>query len=248
MVSALVTGATSGIGLASALALADAGWWVLATGMESAEGANVARQLEQKSGGAFIAGDLTDPEIPSALIKSVVDTTGSLDLLVNNAGIHFAAGLDRLDLDEYDNLLAINLRAPVLMAKLALEVMLAQGSGVIINIASEAGLVAVPGQVAYNISKAGLIMLTRSLTADYAARGIRAVSICPGTTRTPLVEKAIASAPDPEAHERMLAASRPAHRLGRPEEIAAAVVFAASDVASYLNGTEIVIDGGYTVV
>ena len=126
--------------------------------------------------------------------------------------------------------------------------MLAQGSGIIVNIASEAGLVAIPGQAAYNISKAGLIMLTRSITADYAARGIRAVSICPGTTRTALVDEAIASAPDPDAYEHALAFGRPAHRLGRPEEIAAAVVYAASDDASYLNGTELVIDGGYTVV
>lgn len=248
MASALVTGATSGIGRATALALGDAGWWVLAGGTNMAEGEKVASELEHRSGGSFIGGDLTDPETRRHLVQAMVDATGTVDLLVNNAGIHFRAGVEELDLERYDRLLEINLRVPVAMTKLALEVMLARGSGVIINIASEAGLVAVPGQVAYNISKAGLIMLTRSITADYASRGIRAVSICPGTTRTPLVDQAIASAPDPEAHERTLALSRPARRLGRPEEIAAAVVFAASDGASYLNGTELVIDGGYTVV
>lgn len=248
MASALVTGATSGIGRATAIALADAGWWVLATGRNEVEGEKVAAELERRSGGAFIGADLADPEAPRDLVGAVVDRTGTLDLLVNNAGIHFLTGVDGLDLEQFDRLMQINLRAPVVLAKLALKVMLAQGAGVIINVASEAGLVAVPGQVAYNMSKAGLVMLTRSITADYASRGIRAVSICPGTTRTPMVDEAIATASDPEAHERMLAFSRPAHRLGRPEEIAAAVVFAASDEASFLNGTELVIDGGYTVV
>lgn len=248
MGSALVTGANSGIGRATALALGDAGWWVLATGTDAVEGEKVAAELANRSGGAFISSDLTDPEVPQALVKAIVDATGTIDVLVNNAGIHFLAGLGELDLARYDLLMDINLRAPIALAQQALHVMLAQGSGVIINVASEAGLVAVPGQVAYNVSKAGLIMLTRSITADYASRGIRAVSICPGTTRTPLVAEAIASAPDPEAHERRLASSRPANRIGKPEEIAAAVVFSASDVASYMNGTELVIDGGYTVV
>jgi NAD(P)-dependent dehydrogenase (short-subunit alcohol dehydrogenase family) len=108
--------------------------------------------------------------------------------------------------------------------------------------------VAVPGQAAYNVTKAGLVMLTRSIAVDHAADGIRSVAICPGTTRTPLVERAIASAADPGAHERTLAETRPAGRLGTPEEIAAAIVFAASEQASFMTGTEIVVDGGYTAV
>jgi NAD(P)-dependent dehydrogenase (short-subunit alcohol dehydrogenase family) len=104
----------------------------------------------------------------------------------------------------------------------------------------------VPGQVLYNVSKAGLIMLTKSIAVDHAKDGIRAVTVCPGTTRTPLVEEAIASAPDPVEHERVLASSRPANRLGKPEEIASAIVYAASEEASFLSGTEIVVDGGYT--
>lgn len=144
--------------------------------------------------------------------------------------------------------MAVNLRSAVAVARAALPHMLQQGGGTVINVASEAGIVAVPQQVAYNVSKAAMVMLTRSIAADYAHRGIRAVSVCPGTTRTPLVEEAIASAADPAAHERMLAESRPARRLGTVEEIAAAIVFVASDQVGYLNGTEVVIDGGYTVV
>jgi NAD(P)-dependent dehydrogenase (short-subunit alcohol dehydrogenase family) len=118
--------------------------------------------------------------------------------------------------------------------------------GVVINVASEAGLVAVPGQVAYNVTKAGLIMLTRSIAVDHAADGIRAVSVCPGTTRTPLVDAAIAAAADPAAHERTLEQTRPLGRLGTVEEIAAAIVYAASPEAGFMTGSELVIDGGYT--
>ncbi|HET7727631.1 MAG TPA: SDR family oxidoreductase [Candidatus Limnocylindrales bacterium] len=243
-----MTGATSGIGRATALALSDAGWWVLAVGTSAERGADVEAELRSRTGGQFAQADITDAGVPEQLVERSIRETGRLDLLVNSAGIHFLAPLDELDLTRFDRLMAVNLRAAVALARAALRVMLDQGRGTIINVASEAGIVAVRGQPAYNISKAGLIMLSRSIAADYAARGIRAVSVCPGTTRTPLVDEAIASAPDPASHERMLAELRPARRLGRVEEIAAAIVFAASDAVAYLNGTELVVDGGYTVV
>jgi NAD(P)-dependent dehydrogenase (short-subunit alcohol dehydrogenase family) len=140
----------------------------------------------------------------------------------------------------------VNVDAAVRLAREALGVMIPAGGGVIVNISSEAGLYAIPNQVAYNVSKAALVMLTRAIAVDHASEGIRSVSICPGTTLTPLVERAIASADDPEAHERELASSRPMRRLGRPEEVAAAVVFAASESASFITGTELIVDGGFT--
>lgn len=248
MSTALVTGATSGIGRAAALALADEGWWVLASGLDQERGEHVEKELEARAGGAFHPGDITETSMPERLVQRALEAEGRIDLLVNCAGLHFLAALDELDMARFDRLMAVNVRAAVAMTAAALPHMLEQGSGIIVNVSSEAGIVAVPGQVAYNVSKAALIMLTRSIAADYAHRGIRAVSVCPGTTRTPLVEEAIASAPDPVAHEKTLAEGRPAHRLGRTEEIAAAIVFAASDRVGFLNGTEIVIDGGYTVV
>ncbi|GIU92966.1 MAG: putative oxidoreductase [Acidimicrobiia bacterium] len=248
MPSALVTGATSGIGKATALALGDAGWWVLASGLDPDRGREVEKELQARHGGAFLGGDLTDDRVPQLLVDRLLEETGRIDLVVNCAGIHFLAALDELELESFDRLMAVNLRAALAVARAALPHMLQQGGGTVINVASEAGIVAVPRQVAYNLSKAAMIMLSRCIAADYAHRGIRAVSVCPGTTRTPLVEEAIASAPDPQAHERMLAESRPARRLGAVEEIAAAIVFVASDRVGYLNGTEVVIDGGYTVV
>jgi NAD(P)-dependent dehydrogenase (short-subunit alcohol dehydrogenase family) len=248
MKTALVTGATSGIGRAAALALGDAGWWVLAGGRDPERGAEVAAELAKRAGGEFVAAELADDGAAERLVDRAVDATGRLDLVVYSAGTHFLAVVEDTDAGEYDRLMAVNLRGAVLLARAAVPAMRASGGGVIVNISSEAGLVAVPGQVAYNISKAGLLMLTRSIAVDHAGDGIRAVSVCPGTTRTPLVERAIQSAPDPEAHERWLASSRPAGRLGVPEEIAATIVFAASDQASFITGSEIVVDGGYTAV
>jgi NAD(P)-dependent dehydrogenase (short-subunit alcohol dehydrogenase family) len=248
MKTALVTGATSGIGRAAALALGDAGWWVLAGGRDPERGAEVAAELAERAGGEFVAAELADDGAAERLVDRAVDATGRLDLVVYSAGTHFLAVVEDTDAGEYDRLMAVNLRGAVLLARAAVPAMRASGGGVMVNVSSEAGLVAVPGQVAYNISKAGLLMLTRSIAVDHAGDGIRAVSVCPGTTRTPLVERAIQSAPDPEAHERWLASSRPAGRLGIPEEIAATIVFAASDQASFMTGSEIVVDGGYTAV
>lgn len=248
MPTAIVTGATSGIGKAAALRLGDASWWVLAGGLDVDRGAAVEKELEARAGGRFFGGDITQSEARQGMVEAALEATGRVDLLVNNAGIHFLADLVELDLKRLERLLDVNLTSAIALAKEVLPTMLSQGAGTIINVASEAGLVAVPGQVAYNVSKAGMIMLSRSIAADYAAHGIRAVSICPGTTRTPLVDEAIRSAEDPEAHERMLASSRPANRLGEPDEIAEAIALVASERISYLNGTEIAIDGGYTVV
>jgi NAD(P)-dependent dehydrogenase (short-subunit alcohol dehydrogenase family) len=243
--SAVVTGATSGIGRAAALALADAGWWVLATGRDEARGEALGAQLGDE--GEFVRGDLTDADTPETLVAHA-GRTAPLGLLVNCAGMHFLARLPDTDPERWDELMALNLRAAALMARAAIPAMRAAGGGVVINVSSEAGIAAVPEQVAYNVSKAALLMLTQSIAVDHADEGIRAVSICPGTTRTALVEEAIASAADPEAHEAWLASARPAKRLGKPEEIAAAIVFAAGEEASYMTGSHLVIDGGYTAV
>jgi len=240
----LVTGATSGIGRAAALALAQRGWWVAASGRDPGRGA--ALDAELGGDGAFVPADLTEDGAPDRLVADVVDRRGRLDALVNNAAAYDRATVAELPTEQLDAILAADLRAPILLARAAVRRMVAQGGGVVVNVGSEAGIVAVPGQVAYNVAKAGLHMLTRSIAVDHAGEGVRAVSVCPGTTRTPLVEAAIAAASDPEAHERALAENRPARRLGRVEEIAAAICFAASDEAAFMTGTELVIDGGYT--
>lgn len=244
MKTAIVTGATSGIGCAAAIALGRVGWSVMVTGRDESRGRAVVESLGD--GGDFLAIDLNEPGSPERLVDWTVERWGRLDLLVNNAGIHALGTVADISEDDYDRIMDVNLRAAVLLSSAAVRAMRSGGGGVIVNVSSEAGIVAVPRQVVYNVSKAGLIMLTKSIAVDHAKDGIRAVTVCPGTTRTPLVEEAIAGAPNPAEHERVLASSRPANRLGRPEEIASAIVYVASEEASYLSGTEIVVDGGYT--
>ena len=244
MRAVLVTGATSGIGRAAAEALSRAGWWVMVAGRDEQRARETVAALEGPGG--HLACDLAEDEAPRRLVDATVEQAGRLDALVNNAALYAQGSVADLDDADLDELMAVNLRAAIRLAGLAVGHMRANGGGVIVNVSSEAGLVAVPGQVAYNVTKAGLVMLTRCIAVDHAADGVRAVSVCPGTTRTPLVDAAIRRAADPAAHERRLAESRPAGRLGTPGEIAAAVVFAASEEASFMTGTEIVVDGGYT--
>lgn len=247
MRAALVTGATSGIGRAAALALADDGWWVLAGGRDFERGRDVAAELGDR--GDFAAIDLNAHAAAEELVERATRDGRALGLVVNNAAVHFLGTLDELADTDFEHLMATNVTAAVAVARAGVLAMRESGNGgVIINVSSEAGLHAIPNQVAYNVSKAALIMLTRSIAVDHAADGIRAVSVCPGTTLTPLVERAIASAADPAAHESKLASSRPMGRLGGSEEIAAAIVFAASDKASFITGTELIVDGGFTAV
>lgn len=244
MKAALVTGATSGIGRAAAEALSAAGWWVMVAGRDESRARETVAALAGP--GAHVVADLADDDAPARLVEATVSEAGRLDALVNNAALYAQGDVVELEDSDLDTLLAVNLRAAIRLAGLAVRQLKQNGGGVIVNVSSEAGLVAVPGQVAYNVTKAGLVMLTRCIAVDHAADGVRAVTVCPGTTRTPLVDAAIERAADPAAHERRLADSRPAQRLGTPGEIAAAIAFAASEEASFMTGTEIVVDGGYT--
>lgn len=243
---ALVTGATSGIGRAAAEALSAAGWWVMVAGRDERRALETVEALSGPGG--HVIADLAEDDAPRRLIGATLERAGRLDALVNNAALYAQGDVAELADEDLDTLLSVNLRAAIRLAGDAVRHLRSGGGGVIVNVSSEAGLVAVPGQVAYNVTKAGLLMLTRCIAVDHAADGIRAVSVCPGTTRTPLVDAAIERAADPAAHERTLAETRPARRLGTPGEIAAAIVFAASEEASFMTGTEIVVDGGYTAI
>jgi NAD(P)-dependent dehydrogenase (short-subunit alcohol dehydrogenase family) len=239
----IVTGGSAGIGRATALAFAREGAAVAIADKDQAAGEQVAAEARRAGAKAeAVRADVAREAEVRALIESVLRRFGGLDVLVNNAGIYHQA--DAVDTPEavWNEVLAVNLTGAFLCTRQAVPAM-ARG-GVIVNVASEAGLVGIRNQVAYNVSKAGLIGLTRSCAVDFAPRGIRVNCVCPGTTDTPLVRAAVGRAADPGAARRALEDIRPLRRLGEPEEIAAAILYLAA--AGYATGAVLSVDGGYT--
>jgi NAD(P)-dependent dehydrogenase (short-subunit alcohol dehydrogenase family) len=182
--------------------------------------------------------DVTDEASINAAIETVKDRFGRLDVLVNNAGITGsmeATTLHATPVVEFDRVIAVNLRGVFLGCRAALPIMIEQGGGVIINIASVSGLVAFPGRAAYTASKGAVIQLSRSITADYAHGGIRCVALCPGMIETPMTQWRL-----DQPHLR--------NEIGSVEDVASAVAFLAGPEAHYFNGSALVMDGGYAAV
>ncbi|MEN6623197.1 MAG: SDR family NAD(P)-dependent oxidoreductase [Smithella sp.] len=243
----LVTGAGAGIGYATALMFGKLGGQVVLVDANKEKGqktqeAFIAAGLESE----LIIADIQDGQQIKKCIENVEERWGKLDILINNAGIYIQGSVKEVSEEQWERILKINLTGAFLFTKFALPLLIKSKRGVIINVASEAGLVGIKNQVAYNVSKAGLIGFTRSCAVDLAPFGIRVNSVCPGTTDTPLVQAAIRNAEDPVAARYDLEKVRPLNRLGRPEEIASAIIYLSSDEAGYVTGSILSIDGGYT--
>lgn len=242
----LVTGGEMGIGKAIAEVFSRQGAKVVIVGINEAEGSRTAAGLPGEA--LFIKADVSKEEEVSQVPRKVEGVFGPVDILINNAGIYKKGDVSTISFADWKRILDVNLNGVFLVTKYVLKQMLKRKQGVIVNVASEAGLVAIADQVAYNVSKAAVISLTRSLAVDFAKHNIRANAVCPGTTMTPLVEKALAATDDPERTRRDLEQSRPLNRLGKPEEIANAVLALASDELGYATGAVFSIDGGYTAI
>jgi NAD(P)-dependent dehydrogenase (short-subunit alcohol dehydrogenase family) len=242
---ALVTGGSSGMGLATVHAFAEAGAAVVLADINEETLRTAADDLT-KAGHQVLAVrcDVSDETSVAAMLNATVDTFGRLDMAFNNAGIQ-APPCDAADepAEVFDRVNAINLRGVWACMKHELHQMRDQGSGAIVNCSSLGGLVGLPGRAAYHAAKHGVIGLTRSAALEYAPRGIRINAICPGTIETPMVTDMIAkgelSVPDAVANQ-------PIGRLGRSEEIAAAVLWLASPASSLVTGVALPVDGGYT--
>jgi NAD(P)-dependent dehydrogenase (short-subunit alcohol dehydrogenase family) len=241
---ALVTGGTSGIGKATAIAMGAAGAKVVFSGRREAEGEDVAK-LIRKSGAEclFVRSDVSSAADVQALIEKIVASYGRLDVVFNNAGIDLPPKpLHEQSVEDFDKLMAINVRGLFLCLKYQIQQMLTQGAGVIINNSSMGGIIGFAGASSYIASKHAVMGLTRSAALDYAKQGIRINAVNPGMIVTEMTNRLSAAGITLEH----LASIVPMGRMGKPEEIAATVVFLCSDAASYITGQSLLVDGGYT--
>ncbi len=241
--TALVTGAGSGIGAAIAETFARAGALVFATDRDENTAAATAARIAAAGGRAdALRLDVTREEDCAAAARRV----GRLDILVNNAGIgHVGTALTTTG-EDMDRLYAVNVRGVFNVTRAFLPDMAARKAGVIINMASIGGVVGVRDRFAYCMSKFAVVGITKSMALDHAADGIRVNCICPGRVQTPFVEARLKEYPDPAAAYREMCATQALGRMGKPEEIAAAALYLASDEAAFITGVAFLIDGGWS--
>ncbi len=244
---AIITGAGAGIGRATALLFAREGARVVVADCDRNAGEETVALIAKEGGDAtFVAVDVSKAADVQRMVKTTLDRYDTLDILVNNAGIYTQGDVVETTEEEWHRILGVNLTGVFLCSKYCAPAMIESGRGAIVNIASEAGIVGIKNQVAYNVSKSGVIALTKSMALDLAPHNVRVNCLCPGRTLTPLVKQVIAEADDPESTRRALEEDRPVNRMGKPEEIAAGILFLASDESTYATGSVLAIDGGYT--
>ena len=241
--AAIITGSANGIGRAAAARFAAEGAAVLLADVDGAAGAEAAAAIRASGGRAeFLRTDVTEGPQVRAMVEAAVERFGRLDILFNNAGAGSFVPFDRLEPEVWDQILAVNLRAAYLCCRLALPHLRRSGHGVILNMASQSGLQGQPMNEPYCAAKAGVILITRSL----ARENIRVNCLCPGGTDTALLRRFVATSGSADQALTGLGERVPMGRLARPEEIAAAALFLASDDASYVTGVALPVDGGAT--
>ena len=246
---ALITGAGSGIGRASALKFAREGAKVVAVDIQEEGNAETVASIRAEGGAATaVDANVTDSQAVRRMIGAAVEAYGRLDILFNNAGIAIRGTILDIDEEGFDRIFAVNLKGVFLGCKEAIPLMKSQGGGVILNTASQMGVVGVEASAVYPATKGAVIQLTRCLALDHATDGIRVNAICPGPIDTPLARNNRQQTGDPEAALANRLARIPLGRIGNPEEMADVAAYLCSDEASFITGAAILADGGWTAV
>lgn len=245
---ALVTGAASGIGEAIANTLSGAGAFVYVADLDEENGQRVVEGITGANRGAeFLELNVADGQECQQAAERVHNDHGRLDILVNNAGIGHVGTILETSSEDIDRLYRVNVRGMFDLTRAFLPKMIRRKYGVIINLSSIGGIVAIKDRLAYCTTKFAVVGFTKCLALDHALDGIRANCICPGRVETPFVKARINEYPDPEKAYREMAATQALGRMAVPDEIAASVLYLASDEAAFVTGTALVIDGGFSV-
>ncbi len=246
---AIITGALGGQGQVAVRRFVEEGAKVLASDLAARANGEVAALIRKKPARvAYVGGDVRDGKVVEKIVKAAVKKFGRVDVLYNNHGLMVGKPFLETTVEELDQLLAVNLRAPFLLSQAAARVMAKQGSGSIIHNSSVGGIVGFPTMAAYGASKGGLAQLARSMATDLAPMGIRVNAICPGVVDTQMPRRYLKDVEDMKAAFEQMAAMHLMNRLAEPIEIVNLALFLASDEASYMTGGVIPIDGGLTAI
>lgn len=244
---AIITGAGSGIGQATAVLFSKEGAYVVIADIDKEKGTITLDLIKNQNGDAiFVETNVSNAESVRKMVNAALDNYGKIDILVNNAGIFFDAKVIDMTEDEWNRIMDINLKSVFLCCKYCIPEMIKNKSGSIVNVSSESGIIGEKDLSAYCVSKSGIIALTKCIAIEYAEYNIRANSVCPGTIETALVKDFIRKAADPAKALHNFQCVRPANRLGHPNEIAAGILYLASDESPYATGSILSIDGGFT--
>lgn len=243
---ALITGGTEGIGYATAELFLREGARVVVAGRSAEKGARAVKALKSLGEVLFVRGDVSRSRDAERMVRRAVERFGRLDILFNNAGIYLEKVAEETDESEWDRVLDINLKGTFLVSRCAIVQMKRQGSGVIINNSSDAGLVGNRACPAYCASKGGVTVMTKAMALDYAAHNIRVNCVNPGTIDTPMLAYEAKASGDVKGYLRQMDSEHPMGRVGRPDEVARAVLFLASDESSFVTGATLPVDGGIT--